>query len=257
MPERLAPFQALQYEFTAHLRDPDRCPPPAGIEPRRMRVYRELLFKNIDSLLAGCFPVLRRITDDARWAALVRDYFSNHRARTPLFPRIPQEFLQYLDEERDPALDPPFMRELAHYEWLELEVSFDRCEITDCEVDAAADLVADLPVLNPLVRPRVYRYPVHRIAPDYQPLEAPAEPTYLVVFRDRQDEIGFMELNPVTARLVELMLKNRHATGRSLLETIAAELRHPQAEVVVAGGRAILQELFERDVVIGARRVAG
>ena len=89
-----------------------------------MNIYRELFYNNVEGFMASSFPVLRKIMDDAQWHALVRDYFSNHKARTPLFPEMPREFLHYLQEEREPQdSDPAYLLELAHYEWVELALS--------------------------------------------------------------------------------------------------------------------------------------
>ena len=64
-----------------------------------------------------------------------------------------------------------------------------------------------------------YRFPVHRISETYKPVEAPEQPTFLVIFRSPDDDLGFLELNPVTARLLELIDANEEKTGRELLET--------------------------------------
>jgi len=64
-----------------------------------------------------------------------------------------------------------------------------------------------------------------------------------------------MQLNPITARLVELMLRDSTLTGRRLLETIAEELHHPDPDVVIAGGVEIFSELMSRDVLLGARAI--
>lgn len=205
--------------------------------------------------MSNGFPVLRSLTDDTRWHAMIRDYFSRHQARTALFPKMPQEFLQYLADERDDPDDPPFMRELAHYEWLEVEVSLDTRELDDVAVDDDVDLLEGCPVPNPVIRPQAYTFPVHRLSPDVQPRLAPEEPTYLVVYRDRKDTIGFMELNAVSARLLELILRDDGTCARNLLELIAAELEHPDPAVVVEGGKAILQTFLDKDIVLGTRAV--
>lgn len=242
-------FRALQRAFTAHIRDPERHPAPADVEDRRMAVYRELLYNNVERFLGNSYPVLRKLLPDPTWHALVRDFFIQHRARTPLFPKLAQEFLHHLTA-RDPASLPlPFMCELAHYECLEAEVMLDKREIgarTDVE-----DILDGVPVLNPLARIHGYAYPVHRIAPNFQPQEPSTTPTYLVVFRDRGDDVGFMELNPVTARLLELVARDEDRTSRSLLEQIAAEMNHSNPEVVVAGGADMLRDLVARCVISG------
>ena len=246
-------FQALQYAFTAHIRDPENCPGPADVEDRRLGIYRELLYNNVEGFLAKSFPVLRSISSDLDWHARVRDYFAHHRARTPYFPKLAQEFLHYLAATDLSARDPVFIRELAHYEWLELEAMLDTREISDAAIDQSASCLRDIPVLNPIARVHAYSFLVHRISPDFQP-EAPSDvPTYLVVYRDPDDDVGFMELNPITARLVELIMQNTECSGQDLLEQIAIELQHPNPDVVVAGGAQIMDELRGRHVLLGAK----
>lgn len=255
MSPQQADFQALQYQFTRHIRDPEHAPAPAGIEDRRMQIYRDLLYNNVEDFLASGFPVLRRIMDDEHWHAMVRDYFCNHQARTPLFPKMTREFLQYLDCERQAQEgDYPFLQELAHYEWLELAVAIDTREISLIDVDRDGDLLEGVPVLSPLAWPCAYQYPVHKISPDFLP-EAPGQQaTYLVVFRDRNDEVGFLELNPVSARLLELIQLEEKASGETLLSQIADEIQHPDPRVVLKGGAEILQSMHARDIILGTRR---
>lgn len=247
-------FTAVQRSFTRHIRDPENQPAPAGIEDRRMEIYRGLLYRNVESFIANSYPVLRKITPDKLWHKLIRDYFKNHRARTPLFPKMPREFLQYLENERgEREGDFPFLRELAHYEWVELGLALDAREIVMAGINGDGDLLAGVPQLNPLAWPLCYRFPVHRISPDYLPDTAPDQPTYLMVYRDRRDKVGFMEMNPVAARLVELIQADTGESGRELLEKIAGELNHPQPEVVSSGGRAILEDMRNRDIILGTK----
>jgi hypothetical protein len=247
-------FVRRQYQFAAHLRDPERNPAPEDVEDRRMAIYRDLFFNNVREFLAGTFPVLRRIHDDRAWEALMRDYFARHQAHTPLFLQMPQEFLRYLEEQRgEREEDYPFLWELAHYEWVELALSVDTREADEAPADPDGDLLEGVPVVSPLAWPLAYRFPVHRIGPEYLPAAPPEQPTYLVVYRDRADAVGFLELNPVTARLLELLQGEDPPTGRAALEDIAAALSHPDPRVVVQGGLGVLEDLRARDVVLGTR----
>lgn len=247
-------FRRLQYRFAAHLRDPKRHPALPGIEARRLKIYTELFYNNVENFLAKAFPVLRRITDDRRWHAMARDFFARHESHEPLFHRIAAEFLEYLEHERGAVRgDPPFLRELAHYEWAELALSVADERLTPERADPNGDLLAGVPVLSPLAWSLAYDFPVHRIGPDFQPKKPPPHPTYLIVWRNRQDDVKFMEANAVTARLLQLVQKGR-APGRRLLERIARELKHPDPAAVVAEGAKILQGLRERDIVLGTRR---
>jgi len=247
-------FQQQQLAFAAYIRDPDNQPLPEGVPARRMALYAELFFNNINEQLSGNFPVLRRITDDEHWQALVRDFMVRHRSRTPLFTEVGQEFLAYLNDERgaQPG-DWPFMLELAHYEFVELAVAISSADQALDEYDPNGDLLIGRPLVGPTVWNLCYRWPVHSIGPDYLPDQAPAEPTHLVVYRDRQDEVHFLQINAVTQRMLQLLKENALQTGLDVLNTIAEELGHPRPETVIAAGRELLDDLRRRNVILGTR----
>jgi hypothetical protein len=251
MPE----FTRRQYAFAANIRDPANNAAPDDIEDRRMQIYRELFYNNVENFISGTFPVLRRIYSDADWHALVRAYFSSHKSRTPLFHEIPREFLNWLESERtrNPA-DPPFLCELAHYEWVELALSIAESPAVAEQVDPDGDLLYGIPVLSPLAWHLAYQYPVHRIGPDYLPQQPGDMPTCLVVYRDRDDAVGFLEINSVTKRLLELIDAGTNRTGHELLACIATEMSHPQPDVVIRGGTEILHNLLQKQILTGTLR---
>lgn len=245
-------FMQRQYEFAARIRDPEHAPAPADVPKQRMQAYQELFYNNVQDFLANAFPVLRRIHNDEKWHALVRDYFNRHRAHTPLFHEMPREFLQYLQDERgEHEGDYPFLLELAHYEWIELELMTAEDAPNDCGHES--NLLAGKPVLSPLTRILSYNYAVHRIGPGYLPSQPEESPTHLLVYRNNADEVGFIELNPVTTRLVHLLKECPGATGRQLLEQIAEELQHPNPQTVIEAGHAILADLKQENIILGTR----
>jgi len=251
----LPAFKQVQYAFTQHVRNPDKFPCPENIEARRMNIYNELLFNNVEGFMSNGFPVLRSITPDDRWIRLVRHYFETHRASTPLFPEMTREFLRYLEHERNAQADDfPFMLELAHYEWVELALSISEQETNLQHIDFDGDLLDGIPVLSPLAWPLSYQYPVHRISPDFLPTEPGQQPTYLVVYRNLNDEVHFLELNPVSAHLLQLILDERQQTTRQMLTTIAEQLQHPNPELVIQGGLQILHDLKTRNVILGVSK---
>ena len=252
---QLPPFQRLQYEFSAHIRDPQVNAAPAGIEDRRLQIYRELFYNNVEDCLSSAFPVLRRLGGDEAWHRRVRHFYASHQCRSPQFHKLAEEFLRFLDEGRGThADDPPFLRELCHYEWVELELSISPLQLTPELADPNGDLLAGRPLVSPLAWALAYEWPVQRVAPDFQPAEPPAQPTYLIVYRNRHDTVKFMEINVVTARLMELLETDTASSGRDLLTRVAGELQHPQPEAVIAAGAAILDDLRERDILLGTRR---
>jgi hypothetical protein len=246
-------FQQVQTAFTAYLRDPTHHPPPSDVEARRLAVYRRLFYNNVQSLLANTYRVVHKILPREQWHTLIKDYFAKHRATIPLFPQMPQELLRYLETECELLSQyPPFLTELAHYEWVELAISIDTREIELTNIDRTGDLLQHPPVLNPIIWPLTYQYPVHQISPDYQPTELPAENTYIVIYRNLADEVGFLQLNNVSAYLLKQLLEAPQArSGREVLTDIANTLQHPNPEKVIAGGLEILQEWLKRDIVLG------
>lgn len=247
-------LEELQRRFAAHLRDPASAPPPAGIEDRRLQVYRDLFINNVSGLLAGTFPVLRAILGPERWSRLARDFYRDHRCHTPLFLEIPREFLDYLADERPPAADdPPFLYELAHYEWVDLALTVAEEEIAGVPADPDGDLLRGVPVLSPLAWPLAYRYPVHRISHEWQPTEPPDEPSFYIARRDRDERVGFLQVNAVTLRLLERLQLEPGLTGREQLEALAREVPQLEHATVIAGGTAALQEFLGAGVVLGTR----
>ena len=247
-------FKKHQYEFTAHIRDPDKNARPGGIEDRRMGIYRELFYNNIEGFIASGFPVIREIYNDDNWHRMIRDFFANHESHTPYFLEISQEFIDYLQNERQPQEeDPAGLIELAHYEWVELALHVSAESIDMSDIDANGDLLIQCPVFSPLAWPLVYQFPVHNMGPENLPESAPEQPTYLVVYRNRNDQVRFLEINPVTARLIGLLQENGSLTGFDAIEHIVEEMKHPNPEIVHQGGKNALEELQEHGIILGTK----
>lgn len=213
-------LRAQQLLFANHLRNPQQFAAPPGISERRLRIYRDLFFNNISNLLAGAFPVIRSILADDVWQALVRDFYTQHRCETPLFPFIAGEFADYLADEHTTAGDLPFLAELAHYEWVEIALRH-----SDAVLPAAGK--TGKPQLSPLCWPLLFRWPVHRLGADYQPAESPPEPTYLLVYRHADEMIRFVASNAATFRLLQLLEDAAVPDVRTASQQLAHELQHP------------------------------
>ena len=249
-------FIKAQYEFAAYIRDPELNPKPVDVEARRMKIYSELFFNNVEDFISNTYPVLKEITDEDDWLKMIRDYFSNHLSHTPLFPEMPREFLKYLESERTTLNDYPFINELAHYEWIELALMTSDLDedINWDEIDTEGDLLNNQPIMSPLAWPLTYEYPVQHISADFLPKEKAEQPSYLLIYRNSEDDIHFMELNPVTALLIQLINEDKGLTTKELLENIAKQMNHPEPNVVIEGGYQIMQDLKNRGVILGINK---
>lgn len=250
-PERL---REQQFTLAAHLRDPAGAAPPPGIEERRLQVYRELFYNSVQSLLAGNFPVIRKILGADAWHALVRDFYRDYRCATPLFPELPREFIQYLQERAEAGRgDAPWLVELAHYEWVELALDLSEANAGDEPHDPAGSLLEGVPVPSPLAWPLAYAWPVHRLSPDHQPTEPPALPTLLLVQRDAAYQVRFNELSPLTFRLLQRLSEFPDASGREQLQALATEAGATDLQAFIAQGQAMLAQLHDNGVLLGTR----
>lgn len=254
MAEATAPsLRAQQMALSRHLRDP-RAAPPEGIRAERLALYGRLLYNNLQSLLAGNFPVIRATLPDDRWHGLVRAFYAGHRCRTPLFTEIGREFVRWLEDAPDPDL-PPWLAELAHYEWVELALQISDAAVPpDAErrdIDGPALLDA-APVLSPLAWALAYRWPVHRLGPDYQPAQPPDAPTLLLVRRDGDGEVRFAELSPLAFRLLELLAPGNRA-GRDCLLALADEAGADDPDALLAEGAVLLARMAAEGTICGSR----
>ena len=248
-------FQEKQFAFAAHIRDPVAAPAPDGIEDRRMAIYRELFFNNLRNLLGGMFPVLRKLCTEAQWRDLIRAFMRQHRARTPYFLELPAEFVDFLQHEYTTSEnDFPFLSELAHYEYIEIALSISEAANPVDGVDPDGDLLAGAPVKSELAWIHAYRYPVHRISPDFVPGAPSDQPIYLAVCRGSDDKVRFLELNPLSAGLLDAIARNDAASsGESLLRTLAQKTGYEDVDAFLGHGLAALRDMRAREILIGTR----
>ena len=250
-------FKDWQYDFTAHIRDPEIVPAPEGIEPHRIKIYSDLFYNNIEGFISNGFPVLRSLYNDEDWHKLVRHFFKHHRNKTPYFLEVSQEFLDYLQNERgEREEDYPFMLELAHYEWVELALMTSELDedINWNTIDKNGDLLNNKPVLSPLAWSFSYQYPVQQISEDFLPGKPAEQPVHLLVYRDNNDEVHFMELNPVTAILIQTIIEDNDLSTKQILEMIAEQMQHPAPNVVIQGGLQVINDLKLRNVILGTHK---
>ncbi len=243
-------FKKVQFDFMAHIRDPDNNKAPAEIEDRRMGIYRELFFNNIEGFVASAFPVLKSLYNKQDWNNLIRQFFVEHDCKSPYFLDISKEFLDYISNDYI-ALDsdPDFMLELAHYEWVELALSTRKQDIK--EKPLPTDKLQQSPLyLSNLAWPLSYQYPVQFISQDNIPDNPSEQPSYIVVFRDAEDEIQFVSINTMTALLLQVLAENPGISFQNLCDVISANAPHISLEVLMQGALSILTNMCLSQIVI-------
>ncbi len=248
-------FRDTQVAFAAHIRDPANIDAPEGIEDRRMAIYRELFFNNLYNLLGTFFPVIREICTDEQWRHAIREFMKVHRAKTPYFLELPEEFLAFLQDEYRTLDDQfPFLTELAHYEYAELALRVSEDENDSQGVNPNGDMLAGVPVKSVLTWVFAYQYPVHRISKDYLPTKPTEQPSFLAIYRRGDDKVRFLELNPVTAALLDAVENNQAALdGMALLKELAITINYPDADALLKHGVDALEEMRQLEILTGTR----
>lgn len=242
-----ASLRDQQLAFADHVREGGDAP-FAGIEARRMAIYQRLVRGNLESLLEANFPVLQRTLAAERWQGLVEGFLREHRSETPLFAAIGEEFIAFLESRDDPG-DPPWLAELAHWEWLELAAQL----APFAETNTVGDMLEEIPLIDPGVRIAAYAWPVQRIGPDFQPAVPPPQATLLMVRRDATGAMRFSELSPLVFRLVEWLQEDRGASGRAVLERLADAAAANDRAALLRDATTMLERLRDEGVIHATR----
>jgi len=239
-------FQEYQLAFTAHIRNPREHKKPAKVNDKRMAVYREIVFNNIVGLVSACYPVCQLCMGKRAWQHLIRGFFANYAATSPIFRDIPKHFLDYLNHTEHL---PSYLPSLAHYEWVELSVS---SQVTETiSISKNSDLLDETPVLAPAHQLLAYDYPVHQISAKFKP--SSSTQTFLLVFRNAENSVKFIELNSITFQLISLIL-DKQLTGRQALTQMAVAMQCTDVSVIVNFGAEILNDLISQGAIIGSQK---
>lgn len=231
----------FQQEFSTYLRDPKKSPRPQGVLARPARIYEELLFNNICGFVDACFPVSKSLFSEKRWRHLCRGFFRDWQSHTPYFSQIPEQFVRFI-QANDAALRvPAYLPELLHYEWLELEVE-------TSEQSSKGISASRLLTLNETVQYARYCWPVHQISSAYRPRKP--VPTVLLVHRNTDDKVQFVEINEITAQLLDI-LQSGAKTGNEAIKHLAKRMGYASPEPLMIHGHALLADLIQQEILHG------
>ncbi|MCU7556008.1 putative DNA-binding domain-containing protein [Alteromonas sp. ASW11-19] len=242
----------LQQQLANAIRTPEKYEPANSDEKRRLAVYQSLFRNNIENFLENGFPVIHQTLPADLWKLLVSAFFAEHPCRSPYFADIGKEFVEYLSTAPDIIANMPlWLPELAHYEWLELDISIRKTNEPVCFAENG--LLPDSITVSPLASLVSYEYPVHLIGPDFQSPEASDQRHYYMVFRGRDHNVEFAVINPLTARLVHLLeLSTAALSLDDVVSTLADELPAFTYTQLHQGAAATVQDLLNKGALISA-----
>ena len=237
-------FQRYQHAFTAHIRDPENNPKPNNVDEERMAVYRQGVYNNIFESASVCFPICQKTVGEQDWNIIIKRFVASHHASSPIFRDIPQELVSFLETD---AKTPDYIKQLAHYEWVELAVSALQTE--KALLSETTDFLNEVPVLAPAHMLLHYDYPVQKISAQFIPEQI--QTTHLLVFRKESFAVSFIELNAVTYALLNMIKEG--ISGKQALTLLAEQIQHPEPNVMIEFGHGVLQDLMQQQAIVGSR----
>ncbi len=248
-PPTLQPFQETQRRFTHWVRHPDLTETPDGIAPARMQVYHDLIFNNIQSFIEHSYPVTQAMLPDELWQRLVWMFFQTAQCDSPFYYDISLQFREWLDSSTSSDITVlhthyPWLRELLHYEWLELYV--DMAETTWTASTAAPD--HDALHLRTTCWVLAYHYPVHTWTTDDHPDQPLPAPACLAIYRDEDDQTRIEVVTPLMALVIDALSPDL-AIGREVLTHTICQATGSMMADATASLQSVLDWLRMRDLV--------
>jgi uncharacterized protein len=241
----MKPFQATQLAFTEYLRGPEM----GEHRSRQQEIYRDSIYKNINQCIADVFPITRSIIPESEWELLIREFIHVHRLQTPYFLEICQEFLAYfMHTRKSPPTDYPFILELAHFEWIQLALNIADMSFPEYQHNSAPTENSQWKA-SPLVVGLIYSYPVHIIDEHYLPAESAINPTYLLAYRNRSDDVQIVETDNLSLRIIQLLQAHENITHLQIAQLLSSELNDYPHELLLAKTLTTLCMLAEQEII--------
>ncbi len=224
-------FRQLQYNFAAHIRDPENNPAPENLEDRRLSIYRDLFFNNQVNFIVNTFPVITSIYGENRIREMVRAFFSTYENHSPYFRQIPKAFLDFIAKHPQDGVHG-FFEQLARYEWLELYLMIhEDPEVPEHLISHNDEKLLNSPLLlNSVMLIEHYTYPVQHITAKNADSIEPAE-TFLILYRNHSNKVCFIAVNSFTAIFWDLIKNNPDMTTKQAIEVLAENFNKTSAEL--------------------------
>lgn len=221
--------------------------------PPRLALYRRLIRNNLTGVAEKMLARTRARLNarggvfDASFGA----FLAERGPRTHYLRDVPREFLAWVEPRWRAENDvPAWATDLARHELVEYEIASARARdeaphVTDVALDRALVLAEPLRLMR-------YAFAVHDLPADESDRTEPtARPTTLLVHRDAEHVVRFLDLTPLAAAIVARILDG--ATLGDAVSGACADVGTVTSDVVVADVARLLADLGERGILLGGR----
>lgn len=218
---------------------------------RRFLIYRRLVHNRLRAAAKEFIPRAAARRGNEAFVADFAAFMEAHASRSPYLRDVPGEFVAWVLPRwaADPDL-PRFLGDLARHELLEGEVRNDPGG-GEPATGKAVDLEAPLR-FDGSCRLMHYDWAVHKLPYATEDRSEPLEAsTHLLVYRDADAKVRYLELTPWAAAVLDALLEARSPVKHGLLSA-AARLGEPLDDDKLAKAAMLFADLAERSVLLGA-----
>jgi hypothetical protein len=230
-----------------------------------VRLYGSLLNFGHHDVMESIYPYCKQLLADD-WEETVDDYLKVFPPDHFNFNRLCSRFSRYFDESergRQHRKKFPFIAELAHYEWIELEKMEEDVLIEEFSQESlvSPESFAKLaPAVNPSLTIARYKYPLTQIV---EILEAGGklsrkisqEETIVAIYRNPETHrCHFVELGEATAQMLEKAVKST-VSYQDLIPLVVSLAKDTDPQKVVVTFLDSIEELQELKVLVGSKKV--
>lgn len=218
---------------------------------KRFLIYRTLVHNRLRSAAREFIPRAAARRGKEAFVADFAVFMDEHASKSPYLRDVPGEFVAWVLPRwaADPEV-PRFLGDLARHELLEGEVRNDPAG-DDVPTGKPIDLEAPLR-FDGSCRLMHYGWSVHRLSYSTDDRTAPEEvSTHLLVYRDADAKVRYLELTPWAAAVLDALLDERNTVKDGLLAA-AARLGEPLDDDKLAKAAMLFADLADRVVLLGA-----
>lgn len=207
-----AHFQAALAEA---IRNPEQ-PIPNQIDSKRLTIYRRLIRNNLRQFIDRCFSESLTFLETEHWEALQQKFLAEAYPESPYFNDIPIQFLQYLQTHHAALNLPESILALMDFEATQLQAEIEQTEHSVHEWHEQTPLTWSKSAF-------LKQYNYDFLSSDFA--EIVNQPDYILVWRNREDEVCYQQLNKEEWTLLHYFTE--HTESLSELVSQLAQLGIP------------------------------